>query len=448
MTILEAATLLRARKISAVELTQSCLDRIDQLNPKVNAFLTVTRESALAQAEAADQRIAAGNAAPLTGIPIAHKDIVYTKGIRTTGGSKVFANFIPDFSAPLVTALESQGAVMIGKTGLHELAYGITSNNPHYGAVRNPWNLDCVPGGSSGGSAAALATGMCFMATGSDTGGSIRIPGSFCGVGGLKPTYEKISRHGVLPLAFSLDHLGPMARTVRDNAICYDAMTGESTPLPPEGARLDGVRIGIPTNAYYDIIDPEVDQSIRAAARNAAALGAQIIDVTLPDLEQMNAVTLVIQLAESTAANANHMDRRELLGDDVWVLLNQGRLVPGYEYVNAQRLRRRIQQDFNRVFDQLDMLMLPSTPNTAPKIGQTTVTINGIERDTRLLTTRCARSINLLGLPALVIPCGLSSANLPIGLQLVGPANSESSLIRSGATLEDVLPRLGTPPIP
>lgn len=445
-TIADAAAALRAKKVSAVELTRDCLARIEKLNGRVNAFITVTGEQALREAEAADRKLASGAAGPLTGIPIAHKDIIYTKGIRTTSGSKVFTDFVPDFDAPLVETLRAAGAVMVGKTGLHELAYGITSNNPHFGAVRNPWDLERIPGGSSGGSAAAVMTGMCLMAMGSDTGGSIRIPASFCGLSGIKPTYGKISRHGVTPLAFSLDHLGPMARTVRDTAVCYEALVGEPHKPIAAGGRLDGVRIGVPRSEYFSIIEPGVDAALRRALQLAVELGAKVEEVAVPNLEEMNAVALLIQLPEAASANAGHIEKRDLLGPDVWVLLNQGRLVPAVDYVNAQRLRRRMQVEFGKVFRKVDCLLMPSTCNTAPKIGQATVSVNGVERDTRLLTTRCARSINMLGLPALAMPCGKDGAGLPVGMQLVGRKDAEGLLFRVGAAVEDAMsPGVGWP---
>src|ERR1700677_32195 len=258
MTIAEAAQALRSRRVSSVELTRQCLEQIGKLNPVLNAFITVTGETALARAEGLDRELAQGaDRGPLHGIPIAHKDLMWTKGIRTTSGSKLFADFVPDRDAVVVERLAGAGAVMVGKAGLHELAYGITSDNPHFGTIRNPCNPEHSPGGSSGGSGVAVATGMAFLATGTDTGGSIRVPASFCGVAGLKPTYGLIDRRGVQPLGLSLDHVGPLARTVDDVRVALDAMS-DGGGRKPGPASIAEIRVGLPENFYFDTIAPEV----------------------------------------------------------------------------------------------------------------------------------------------------------------------------------------------
>ena len=439
MTILEAAAQLRTKRVSSVELTRACLDRIEKLNPKVNAFLTVTRAEAEKTAAQRDAELARGvDRGPLHGIPIAYKDLIFTKGIRTTAGSKVYANFVPDHDAKLVEDLHKAGVVMVGKTGLHELAYGITSNNPHYGAVRNPYDLERIPGGSSGGSGAAVATEMCFMAMGSDTGGSIRIPASFCGAVGLKPTYGRVSRHGCFPLGFSLDHMGPLTRTTRDAAICLEAISSLRGSVPASGAAsVKGLRIGLPKNYYFERTQPEVVAGIRKMADAAAWLGAEIHEVAVPDIDAINAVARVILLVEATAALSPHLHKRELFGADTLALFDQGRLIPGVDYVNAQRLRKRYQKDFARVWNEVDCLFAPGTPTTAPKIGQTRMTIAGVEDDVRLATTRPVRAINALGLPTLSIPCGHDASGLPMGMQIIGRPWDEATLVRIGAALED-----------
>src|ERR1700691_5052178 len=258
MTIAEAGQALRTRRVSSVELTRQCLDQIGTLNPVLNAFITVTGELALARAQELDRELAQGiDRGPLHGIPIAHKDLMWTKGVRTTSGSKLFADFVPDRDAVVVEKLAEAGAVMVGKAGLHELAYGITSDNPHFGTIRNPRNREYSPGGSSGGSAVAVATGMSFVATGTDTGGSIRVPASFCGVVGLKPTYRLIDRSGVQPLGLSLDHVGPMARTVDDVRLALDAMS-DPTERKPAPQSIREIRVGLPKTFYLEIVMPEV----------------------------------------------------------------------------------------------------------------------------------------------------------------------------------------------
>src|SRR5437867_789531 len=307
MTIIEAAAALRARTISATELTSMALDRITRLDPKLNAFITVLEESARAQARQADEELAHGlDRSPLQGIPVAVKDVFSTQGVRTTCGSKVFADHVPKRDAAVVEKLRAVGAVLIGKTNMHELAYGITSTNPHFGAVRNPWDLERIPGGSSGGSGSAVAADLVFMAMGSDTGGSIRIPASFCGTVGLKPTFGRVSRFGVLPLDFSLDHMGPLTRTVRDAALTLNALAGFDPRdetcsrqavedyLPAQTISMRDVRIGVPENFYFRRVDPATAQAVRQTAQTAEALGGQIIPVRVPDIPAINTIGRII----------------------------------------------------------------------------------------------------------------------------------------------------------
>jgi aspartyl-tRNA(Asn)/glutamyl-tRNA(Gln) amidotransferase subunit A len=436
--IASAAAQLRARKISCVELTRDALAALEREQPRINAFITVTGEQALAEAAARDAELARGqDRGPLHGIPIAHKDLVYTKGVRTTGGSKIYADFVPDTDAVVAVRLREAGAVMVGKTGLHEIAYGITSANPHFGPVRNPHDPERVPGGSSGGSAAAVVTGMCFMALGTDTGGSIRIPASFCGCAGIKPTFGLVPREGVMPLGFSLDHIGPLTRTVRDAALTLEVMAAATGLQPSAQPSLEGVRIGWPENFFFDLVQPEVKKAIERAASEATHLGATIVPVRMPDLDAYNTTARVILLAEAVAAYAPYLDRRDLFGPDVFALLQQGRLIPAHDYVNAQRLRRRYQKEFGKLWSQVDCLFAPGTPTTAPKIGQTTmqITPHAPAEDVRLATTRVVRAVNLLGYPTVSVPCG-RHAGLPIGLQIIGPPRGERALIATAAALE------------
>ena len=459
MTILEAAAGLRARKVSSAELTAAALETIGRLNPRLNAFLTVLEEPARARAREMDAELGRGrDRGPLHGIPVAVKDLFLTRGVVTTGGSKLHENFVPAHDAAVVERLRGAGAVLLGKLNMHELAYGITSANPHYGAVRNPWNPAHSPGGSSGGSGAAVAARMACAAMGSDTGGSIRIPASFCGVVGLKPTYGRVSRYGALPLSWSLDHMGPLTRTVRDAALLLESIAGrddrDSTSarrpaedfVPEPECSIRGLRIGLPEAFFFDMLDPEVDAAVHTLLARAAALGAEVRPVKLPDMEAVNAVARVILLAEASAALAPHMERRDLVGADVRALLDQGRLVPAVDYVNAQRLRRAFTREFARVWHEVDCLIVPATPAPAPRIGETTVNLGGREEDVRLAATRLVRGVNLLGLPALAMPCGLTAAGLPVGAQIIGPAFQEALVLRVGAALEDA--GVGIPPCP
>ena len=441
MTIAEAGKALRARRASSVELTKECLDQIGKLNPVLNAFITVTAESALARAEELDRELAQGvDRGPLHGIPIAHKDLMWTKGVRTTSGSKLYADFVPDQDAAVVRKMAEAGGVMVGKAGLHELAYGITSDNPHFGTIRNPRNPEHTPGGSSGGSGAAVATGMAFAATGTDTGGSIRVPASFCGVVGLKPTYGLIDRTGVQPLGLSLDHVGPMARTVDDVRLAFQAMLDSemlgSKQLKPAPESLREIRLGLPENFYFDTVLPEVKDAVRGAAEQAEKLGVRVIPVRVPDIEALNTVGLVILLSEASAVHQANLHRRADFGADVLAMLDQGTLVPAMDYVNAQRQRKALVSEFHALFQTIDCLFTPSTPITAPRIGQTEIMLDGVQHNTRMLTTRFVRGFNVSGFPALSIPCGVSAAGLAIGLQMVARPFEENLLLMLGEALE------------
>ncbi len=459
VTIREAADALRKRQFSSVELTTAALGRIGRLNPALRAFITVTAEAALKKAAQADEELARGrDRGPLHGIPMAVKDLFFTRGVRTTAGSLLYRGFVPDHDAAVVERLERAGAVMMGKLNMHELAYGITSENPHFGAVRNPWNVEHSPGGSSGGSGAAVAAGMVYAAMGSDTGGSIRIPASFCGTVGLKPTYGRVSRYGAFPLAWSLDHMGPLARSVRDAAVVFDAIAGHDRRDPassrcrqvetaPElGCSIRGLRIGFPQNFFFERLDADVESSVRGALARAESLGVVVVPVRLPDMEAVAAVGRVILLCEASAMMEPHLRNRGQFGADVLALLDQGRLVAATDYIQAQRLRKKMQREFAAVWRDVDCLIAPATPTAAPRVGENKVRLGGREEDVRILTTRLVRGFNVLGLPSLAMPCGLTAAGLPVGLQIVGPAMEEALVLRVGAAMEDG--GVGIPPCP
>ena len=457
--IAATAEAVRARRVSSVELITAAIERIERLDPQLRAFITVTAEQALEQAREADRELAAGtDRGPLHGVPIALKDLFATRGVRTTAGSLVYKDYTPDFDATVVERLRAAGAISVGKLNMHELAYGITSANPHFGPVRNPWDLEHSPGGSSGGSAAVVATNIVAMAMGTDTGGSIRIPASFCGTVGIKPTYGRVSRYGVLPLGYTLDHMGPLTRTVRDAALVLNAIAGPDPRDPsssrrpvvdymPEGnCSIRGLRIGVPANFFFDRLDGDVERAVRGAIARAESMGASVRPVKLPDMDALNAVARMVLLAEASAVAAPALDRRDLFGPDVLALFDQGRLVPAVDYINAQRLRKRMRRQFDAIWNDVDCLFTPTTPNTAPKIGETTVRLGGKDEDVRLATTRLVRGINALGYPALSIPCGLSENGMPVGLQIIGPPFEESRILRAGAALEDT--GGGIPPCP
>ena len=449
MNLQESAKALRKGSVSALELVTDSLRSIAALDPKLKAFITVTTEMAERQARQADQDLADGkDRGPLHGIPVAVKDVFCTQGIRTTCGSKLFADYIPEYDAAVVERLRSAGAVIVGKTNMHELAYGVTSTNPHFGTVRNPWNLDRITGGSSGGSGSAVAAGMVPMAMGSDTGGSIRIPASFCGTVGLKPSFGRVSRYGVLPLDFSLDHMGPLTQCVRDAALTLNAIAGfdlrdETSSrrpveayLPAEPVAIHGLRIGLPENFYFERVSPAVADSVRHAARLAEEAGAIVVPLRVPDVAQLNTIGRLILLSEASATMDRYLHRREDFGSDVRALLDQGRLIPASDYINAQRVRRVLLREFQSVWKHVDCLFTPTTPTSAPKIGQSTIDLGG-EEDVRIASTRLTRGINVLGLPALSLPCGFDDEGLPLGLQIIGPEFPGGSYLESGRSLGD-----------
>jgi aspartyl-tRNA(Asn)/glutamyl-tRNA(Gln) amidotransferase subunit A len=428
MTLEEASAAIASGRASSVELTRDCLDRIKRRNPELNALITVTADTALERAEEMDREIADGGLrGPLHGIPIAHKDNVSTSGVLTTSGSKIFADNVPEVDAEIVQRLEFAGAVMIGKTGLHELAYGITCANPHYGAIRNPHDSARIPGGSSGGSAVAVADGMCFLATGTDTGGSLRIPASFCGVVGVKPTYGLVSRQGIQPLGLTLDHVGVLAQTVRDVAIGLAGMSGREFVIDHEPS-LAGLIIGIPENFFFDDLDPDVSHAVKRAADRCIRAGAHIEHVAVPDIKLLNTVGRTILLAEASAIFEPWISQRGDFGEDVLALLDQGRMLPATAYVNAQRLRREMIESFGGLLETVDLLLTPTTPMPAPRIDEAA--------RMRPAVTRLVRGINVIGFPALSMPCGKTQSGLPIGLQLVAAPWRDAALLNAAAALE------------
>jgi aspartyl-tRNA(Asn)/glutamyl-tRNA(Gln) amidotransferase subunit A len=454
MTISEAAGALRNGSISATELVDAALAQIARRNPQLNAFITVCSEAARKRARDIDRLRMRGDAyrktcGPLCGIPFALKDVFCAKGVRTTCGSPIFAGYVPEFDSAVAARLEAAGAILIGKTGMHELAYGITSENPHFGTVQNPAAPGRIAGGSSGGSAAAVASDMVMAAMGTDTGGSIRIPASYCGIVGLKPTSGRVSRYGVLPLDFSLDHMGPLTRSVRDAAIVLNAIAGHDDrddtssrrPVvdfePPPEPSLRGVRVGWPENFFLDRVDPEVAAAVQRASKLAEAAGAIIVPTRVPDIAAINAVGRTILLCEATAVFGRDLaNRPEVFGEDVRLLLEQGALLPATAYINAQRLRRRMQAEFARLWTGIDVLLTPATPTAAPPLATPVISINGEIEDARAAATRFTRCFNVLGIPAISIPCGFTSDRFPIGLQLSAPGFEERRLLEIACATE------------
>ena len=436
------------REFSAVELTETCLRQIERLNPTINAFITLTPELACQGALQADALLAAAQPTgleqfALLGMPIALKDIFETAGIRTTAGSRFFADHIPAEDAQVVRKLKLSGCVVLGKTNTHEIALGVTGVNPHYGAVKNPWDLTRVTGGSSSGSAAAVATGMCLAALGSDTGGSIRIPASLCGVVGLKPTYGRVSVRGVFPLSWNLDHVGPLTRTVRDAAMMLAAMAGfdphdpASVDIPVEDYLVhleDGVRgwrVALAAGEYVDASDPQVLAGVAEAAQVFMDLGAQVEKVDMSWLADLALANGRMVPADGAAFHRERLaERPDWFGADVRQRLETGAALTSSEYALARRTQVESRRRFERFFEKFDVLLLPSTPIPAPPIEGT----QAIEAARQL--TRFTAPFNLAGLPALSVPCGFTDEKLPIGLQMISKHWGEAKVLQAGHAFE------------
>ena len=448
LSIEQAARLLRKKDISSSDLVELALTRIEKFNPALNALITVAADSARAEARRAQKEFRSRSTAnPLRGIPVVVKDNFFTRGIRTTAGSPILADFVPDADSEVVQKLRQAGAVVIGKTNMHEFAYGITNENPHYGPARNPWDLDRVTGGSSGGSAAALAVGIGYAATGTDTGGSIRIPSALCGVVGLKPTFGLVSVEGVVPLARTLDHAGPMARTVTDVCIMLEAIADNY----PQGAvrpdyrklrknRPRKFQIGWPGQYFFERIDREVQAAIESAAECLKSLGATIQDVSLPSLDQSVEPSTNIALAEATQYHESKgyfPAQASKYSDEVRHRLELGRKVLAADYLHAFEVKRKITREFDSVFENVHAILAPTLPIAASRIGEKEVVIGGEKETVRSAFVRLNRPANLTGHPAISIPCGFTRAGLPIGLQLIGQHWSEARLLSIALAYED-----------
>ena len=450
LSIVALGDLVRDKKVSPVEITRHCLAQIAARNDAVNAFVTVAEEAALAEAEAAEAEIAGGNyRGPLHGIPIGHKDLIRTKGIRTTAGSRLHEDFVPDDDADAVGRLRAAGAVMLGKTNTHEFAYGPTTEISMFGPTRNPWNPDHISGGSSGGSGAAVAAGLCPGALGSDTGGSIRIPAACCGVVGMKSTYGRVSRRGVFPLCWSLDHLGPLTRTVADSALMLQSLAGfdpkdASTvdrPVPDFSAELnggiDGLRIGIARKYFFEFAQDDVERAALDAIEVLKKLGAAVVEVEIADVDKAAAAAMVIYLSEATAYHGDDIALSPSpYSPEVQAFLELGNFVLAKDYLQAQRFRTLLGQVMVDLFDTVDVLVTPTLPVTATPIGQETTPIKGVDDGVFGALLRNTEPFNLVGLPCLVVPCGFSAGGMPISLQFVGQPFAEAALLRAGQAYE------------
>ncbi|HXZ12321.1 MAG TPA: amidase [Candidatus Sulfotelmatobacter sp.] len=448
LSIPEAARLLRRKEISPVELVEAALARIERWNPAINAFLTVLAERARREARAAERALLRGHAkSPLHGIPISLKDNYWTRGVRTTAGSRILANFIPDRDSEVAARLAQAGAILLGKTNLHEFAYGATNENVHYGPVRNPWYRERISGGSSGGSAAAVAAGMGFASMGSDTGGSIRIPSVLCGVVGLKPTYGLVSVDGLVPLSRTLDHAGPIARNVTDICILLEAVAGnfpEGFATPNHRAlgktRAKRIRLGRPRHYFFDRLDDEVRRGVEAAAATFQSLGADIREVSLATLADAVEPSTNIALAEATAYHESEgyfPARAAEYGEGILRRLEMGREVRAADYLRAFEVKQQVTDEFEAALAKVDAIFAPGLPIAAPALGQKEVAIGGEKEPVRAALIRLNRPANFTGHPAISMPCGSTGDGLPVGIQLIGRHWGEARLLQIALAYEE-----------
>lgn len=459
--IVQLANLIRKREISPVELMEATFAEIDQHEPQLNAFITLFREDSLKSAKQAESEIWSGmDLGPLHGMPIALKDIIDVAGKRTTCGSKILWDNYPQSDAAVVSRLKQAGVIIIGKTNLHEFAFGVTTENPHFGATANPWDSSRVPGGSSGGSAAAVAAGCCAGALGSDTGGSIRIPSALCGHVGLKPTYGRVSVSGVFELAQSLDCVGPMCRYVHDVALMMNVLAGYDTddvhsedyPVPDytEGLHqsIDKLKAGVPKQHFFDNIHPEVENAVQKAMKALNGLGMEMLEIDLPSVAEAYDAVLTILMAEASYSHRQRLaEHREDYGADVRELLEVGQLLSASDYVKAVRAQEIARHEFSQAFKQVDVILTPTVPILAPPRSEGDLSAGSESNRVRPRLTQNTRLFNLLGLPSISVPCGFtqleSSASgrcLPVGLQIAGPWRSEKTLIQVAYAYEKTTP--------
>ena len=455
LNISDTLNLFRKKDLSVIELTRTYLEHIARINPILNCYQTVETESALKQAEKAQTYLEENREMlPLMGIPISLKDLFETKGIPTQAGSLIYKNNVPNKNGYVVNRLFDAGSVLLGKTTMHEIALGVTNVNPHYGACHNPWDIKKIPGGSSGGSAAALATGLCMGSLGTDTGGSIRIPAALCGVLGMKPTYGRVSLNGVLPLSWNLDHVGPMARNVRDLSILLQVIAGYdhtdmlSIDHPGEdfcgklAGNIKGWRIAIAGDDYFRALEEEIDLKLQNAINGFKELGARVDRINIPEgLEAAQANSLIV-VCDAAYIYRKHIEKNaHLFGSDVLTRLIVGRDALASDYAEAHLAQIRIRFNYNNILQKYDLLLTPTTPITAPDITGP----DAIEQ-ARLLT-RFTAPFNLTGLPAMTLPCGISKTGLPIGMQMISAPWCEARILRAAHCFEQEIYRIPQYPV-
>ena len=445
LDIAAAGSRISDKSLSPVALTEMMLDRIGKIDSKLLSYVTVLKNDALKSAANAEKEIAGGKyRGPLHGIPIAIKDIYDTKGVKTTACSKVRESYVPEEDCTVVRKFREAGAVILGKVTTHEFAFGFDSH-----PTKNAWNLDHIPSGSSGGSGAAIAAGLCFAATGSDTGGSIRAPSAANGIAGIKPTYGRVSKAGVAVLSWSLDHAGPMARSVRDLAILLNIIAGPD-PLDPHTkdvavpdytadltGNIRGVKLGVPTNYFNEDVQPVVAEAVAKAIKHMESLGAKAIPLAIPDLDGVLDCMLAIAMSEAAVYHQTSLRATpELFGDETRLLLEAGEMMPATTYINAQRARTAVKVAFKQALRDVDVLVTPTQPSTALKIGQSVSRIGTREESVFAVSARFCAPFNISGLPAASVPCGFSPEAMPIGLQMIGKPFDEATVLRVADAFE------------
>ncbi|KKB37874.1 amidase [Bacillus thermotolerans] len=455
----ELAPLIKNKEVSSLELTKAVLDHAESQNESINAYISFTRKQAEETAKQMDKELSAGNYRGMYhGIPMAIKDNLYFKNEVTTMASNIHKDFVSDYDATIISKMREAGIVFTGKLNMHEYAWGITTNNPHYGACRNPWDLEKIPGGSSGGSGAAVAADMSVASLGTDTAGSIRIPSSACGIVGLKPTHGRVSKYGCFPLSWSLDHIGPMTKTVKDAAGLLEIIAGfdpndptsVNAPVDRYVEKLTGnvknLVIGVNEEYFFNNVDAEVEKLVRAGIQALVDQGAKVKEVSIPALRHAEYAEMITILTEAaTIHHKNLQERPEDFGDDIRLLFELGELPSAVDYLQAQQLRRQIKLDFQKAFEEVDVLIAPTLPIIAPKIGEDLADLNGQKVDLIDHIIRFTGPGNLTGLPALTVPCGLVNG-MPAGLQIIGNVLEEGTVLNAGYAFEQTNPMKGRKP--
>ena len=446
----QLSRLIHAKEVSPVEVVEAHLERIQRLEPTLNSFITLLPEQAMAAARQAEGEIAAGRSrGPLHGVPLGLKDLYYTQGVKTTSGSRIFDDFIPAYDSTVMERFRQAGAILLGKLNMHQFAYGPTGENPDYGHMHNPWDPEMITGGSSGGSGSAAAVGECTITMGSDTGGSIRIPSALCGVAGLKPTYGLLSRHGLFPLSWCLDHAGPMVRSVEDCALVLNATAGYDSNDPASaevgphdyaaalGGDINGLRIGVPKEYFQVPIDSEVEQAVRQAIDLLEKLGATVTEVSWPMYHHAQAISSTIVMAEAAAIHRKLLaEKAEQYAPPVRLRIEAGLFVSGADYLRAQQARTLFNRQSRELLQQVDLLAGPTMVITAHKIGAGKVKVGDVTMGSTAALTQYTRPFNINGFPAITVPCGFSHQGLPIGLQLAGRPFDEVTVLRAAHAYE------------